>query len=141
MGGLFHDIGKKEIPREILDKPRIQLNQQEKAVLETHPTRGMEILSKIPSIPEDVAVIAHQHHEDVCGYGYPLGIKKNKIYPLARIVSVANVFCEYVIKGPNSEGMPAKEAINRILKFQKDGLDPEYLAALLKLFNVQHQLD
>lgn len=135
MAGLFHDIGKKEIDREILEKQRVRLNQTERAMVETHPARGQEIISQIKSLPPDLAQIVYQHHEDCNGYGYPAKLTKNKIHPIARLIAVADAFCNYVIAGPQSDGMPAKEAINQILQFSKDRLDQEFLGYLMQSFD------
>lgn len=137
MSGLFHDIGKKEIDRAVLEKSRVVLSAEERTVIETHSQRGAEILSLIKSIPAEVAQVAYQHHEDCNGYGFPLGLTKKKINPLARLVSVANIFCEYAIKGPHSEGLPAKEAISQMIQFRGEGLDPDFFNALQSIFNLR----
>lgn len=134
MGGLFHDIGKKEIDRSILEKNRVQMSQSERSELETHARRGMEILSSIEGIPEEVIQIAHQHHENCAGMGYPLALTRGKISPLARLISVANIFCEYAIAGPQNSGMSAIDSITQMVQFRQDGLDQQFLGALKELF-------
>ncbi len=139
MGGLFHDIGKKEIDRMILDKTRVQMSQVERAEFETHPKRGMEILSGIEGVPQEVIQIAFQHHENCAGMGYPLALTKGKISPLARLISVVNIFCEYAIATPQRAGMSAHDSITQMLHFRQDGLDPEFLAALKSLFQYEDE--
>src|SRR5262249_49957125 len=53
MGGLFHDIGNKEISPTILNKPRHMMTHKERHLLETHVTRGKEILNSLKVIPSD----------------------------------------------------------------------------------------
>src|SRR5690606_5884100 len=65
IAGLFHDIGFKELDRELLEKPRITHTAAERKEYETHPTRGAELLSQVGNIPLDVIQVASQHHEDV----------------------------------------------------------------------------
>lgn len=129
MGGLFHDVGKKEIPEEIWSKPRVQLQQKERTILESHPTRSKEILLELKSIPEDVVEIAYQHHEDCLGTGYPRGLSRAKIHPLAKIVYVANRFVEFVLSTEQRMGITADEAI---LQMSRDieRMDPKVFAAL-----------
>ena len=135
LGGLFHDIGKKEIAKEILEKPRALLSQKERSLVESHPTRGREILESLPSIPSEVVLIAYQHHEDVLGQGFPRGISKNEIHPLTKVVQVANIFCEYAIKcRPDIKPIPAKEAITNMENYKKEILDKDAFAALKRLF-------
>lgn len=136
MGGLFHDIGKKELDQEMLKKARKDLSHAEIQAYESHPNRGLEILSSIQSVPEDVVQIVYQHHEDCLGYGFPQKLKKNKIHPLARLVSVANIFCEAALPGHHGKGASGPEAIRHMATFFKDGLDPDMFAALMRLFDV-----
>lgn len=135
MGGLFHDIGKKEIEKELLEKPRSLLNQKERSFIESHPTRGKEILESLGNIPSEVVAIAYQHHEDIIGQGFPRGLSKNEIHPLAKVVQVANIFCEYAVKcRPDVTPMTGSEAILSMECHYSDILDKEAFKALKRLF-------
>jgi putative nucleotidyltransferase with HDIG domain len=94
MGGLLHDIGLKELPKEILEKPRHQLNYDERVLYETHPFRGAEILRSMPSVTEDLISIVFEHHENAIGQGYPRRLRDLRMNPLAKIVAFADAFCE-----------------------------------------------
>ncbi|MEI8345504.1 MAG: ATP-binding protein, partial [Candidatus Omnitrophota bacterium] len=59
-GALLHDIGKLEIPNEILDNPD-PLSEDEWDVMETHTQKGAELLGSIPGF-EAVREIAFSHH-------------------------------------------------------------------------------
>lgn len=131
MCGLLHDIGKKEIPLEILNKPRLDMNAKEISILESHSIRGVELLSQIPGVPQEIIQVALQHHEDCNGQGYPSHLRKNQITPLGRLVSVADVFCRIAIKNPDSPGYPLKEAFEK-LSFVSKKLDPVFVKALEK---------
>jgi putative nucleotidyltransferase with HDIG domain len=137
MGGLFHDIGKKEIDKAILEKSRAALSSEEVRLFETHTVRGLEILSKTPSIPEDVIQIALHHHENCLGAGYPAGLKKNHIHPMARVVSVANEFCSLVLKGPNNPGMAPEAAMTKMIALYSETLDQACFGALRQSFNLK----
>jgi HD-GYP domain-containing protein (c-di-GMP phosphodiesterase class II) len=128
--GLLHDIGLKEIDSAITGKQRSSLNREEVALLESHPSRSAKILGSIPSIPSDILQIVLHHHESCVGRGYPSNLSRSKINPMARLISVADEFCELAIAGPNSPGMPARDAIERLCMINADALDPEYMKAL-----------
>jgi putative nucleotidyltransferase with HDIG domain len=135
LGGLFHDIGKKEIPKEVLEKPRVFLSQFERTLVESHSTRGKEILESLPSIPSDVVMMAYQHHEDELGQGFPKRLGKREIHPLAKVVRVANIFCEYAVKcRPDVTPMTGDAAIATMEKMKSDSLDEEAFRALKRLF-------
>jgi putative nucleotidyltransferase with HDIG domain len=135
LGGLFHDIGKKEIAREILEKPRALLSQKERSAVESHTTRGKEILESLASIPSEVVLIAYQHHEDAIGQGFPRGLSKNEVHPLAKVVHVANIFCEYAVKcRPDIVPIDGVAAVSLMEKLRVDILDKDAFNALKRLF-------
>ncbi|MGZ3692855.1 MAG: HD domain-containing phosphohydrolase [Bdellovibrionota bacterium] len=127
--GLMHDIGKKEISREILDKPENNLSASEVSLLETHSQRSAEILARTGA-PEDVIQAVLQHHENCQGTGYPARHRKNKIIPTARLLYVADKFCELVIKRPGVECLVPQAAIAKIENMYGEAIDPSFLTAL-----------
>lgn len=132
IAGLMHDIGKKEVSRAILMKSRTQLTAEEIKEVESHPVRGMEILSRVASIPSELSQIILQHHETEIGTGYPSGLSKKRIHPLARLLSVANVFCELVVASPDGPGLKPSEAIERLTTLHGKLLDMTFITALTK---------
>ncbi|HXH64115.1 MAG TPA: GAF domain-containing protein, partial [Mariprofundaceae bacterium] len=89
LGATIHDIGKINIPAEILSKPS-RLNEMEMLMVREHPKVGFNILKDI-HFPWPVAEVAYQHHERIDGSGYPQGLKGSQICLEARIVAVADV--------------------------------------------------
>jgi putative nucleotidyltransferase with HDIG domain len=134
MAGLFHDVGLKEIDREIVEKARPALTQTERKIFETHPTRSMEILLMIPNMPSDVVRIAQEHHEDQLGSGYPRALPKDSQHPLTKIIALAALFVETAVKGPNHPGMSGLEAIDAVQRVCGDRIDRVCLDALVSLF-------
>jgi uncharacterized domain HDIG len=129
--GLFHDIGKKEIPKEVLEKSRASLTAEERKLVESHAFRSKEILESLRTAPPEVIQSAYEHHEDALGQGYPRGIPKTKIHPMALIVAVADTFCNYTIANPQHKiPLKAADAFELMNKQKKDLLDPVSFAAL-----------
>jgi len=87
-GALLHDIGKIVIPDSILLKPG-PLTPDEMRIMQQHPTRGYQILSRIPHL-QQTALLALCHHERMDGKGYPLGLRGEEIPVESRIFSVAD---------------------------------------------------
>jgi HD-GYP domain-containing protein (c-di-GMP phosphodiesterase class II) len=141
MAGLLHDIGKKEISPEILNKPRHELKASELAILETHTTKGMEILNEMRDIPSDVIQVALQHHENSIGTGYPYRLKPSKTHPLARVVAVADEFCYLTLPSFSGNGLSPKEALQRLVTFQAEKLDAEALSALFVIYGLAPPVD
>jgi putative nucleotidyltransferase with HDIG domain len=89
MGALIHDIGKINIPSEILNRPG-KLSNEEFQLIKTHCQIGHEIIRKI-NLPWPVDDIIFQHHEKLDGSGYPHGLIGDEISLEAQIVAVADV--------------------------------------------------
>ena len=89
VGGLLHDVGKINIPAEILAKPGL-LTTMEYELIKGHARAGYDILAAI-HFPWPVAEMALQHHERADGSGYPGGLSGEDILPEARILAVADV--------------------------------------------------
>lgn len=134
LGGLLHDVGKKEIPKEILEKPRHAYSSDDVKLLESHVKRGKEILEEFRGIPSDIVHIVSEHHEDQLGQGYPRGLNGPRIHPLAQIVSVADIFCEYTIKeSPHSQIISPQSAITKMNVNRIDSINKMALSCLQRL--------
>lgn len=91
MGAILHDVGKMQIPAEILLKPG-RLTESEFEEIKKHAEEGFNILRGVQTIPLVVAHCAYQHHERLDGSGYPRGIAGGKIHKYGKIIAVADVF-------------------------------------------------
>lgn len=132
-GGLFHDLGEKELDQNLLVRHRASLSFEERKMVETHPSRGKQILEELNELPEDIVQIVHQHHEDCTGRGFPRQLSKEKIHPLAKVISVADRFCTLAMPSPRGKGSGAKEAIERTKILHESELDRAAFAALQSL--------
>ncbi len=108
-GALVHDIGKLGLPSTILDRPG-QLTDEEQATIETHPLLGAEMILMIPAFREVLPLVQH-HHELLDGSGYPHGLRAEKIPPIVRILTVADVYDALISDRPYREGMTPEGAL------------------------------
>ena len=88
--GIYHDIGKLAVPKEILEKPGA-LTPDEYAIMRTHTTLGYGILKDM-NLDRRVKLAAMMHHERCDGTGYPLGVKENQIERLTKVIAIADVY-------------------------------------------------
>ena len=139
MGAFLHDIGLKEIPAELLAKPRLQWTESEVHYYESHTMRGVEILRDIKEIPSDVLAIILEHHENALGLGYPRHIRDIKINPLARVVAVADCFVDLLYDG-NKESVKRTpdEAISYIENTLGQPFNKPAFLALKKVIHRNH---
>jgi len=115
LGGLLHDVGMKELPPELLEKPRHMMTPAEVELYESHVFRGVEILRSMPSISDDLVSMVFEHHENALGLGYPRKIRDLKMQPLSRIIALADAFADLTLENSNNAKMrTAEEAIEYI---------------------------
>jgi putative nucleotidyltransferase with HDIG domain len=129
IAGLLHDLGKLQIPDEVLDKPGT-LNGPERHRINHHSFETFAMLKKIEDL-ENISRWASYHHECLDGSGYPFQIKSDQLDIESRIVSVADVFQALAQERPYRQGM-TRDQINKILLklAKKQKLDEEVVACL-----------
>ena len=89
LGSTIHDIGKIQVPAELLSMPR-KLSDAEFALIKEHVQAGYDILGNA-AFPWPIADMVYQHHERLDGSGYPQGLRGEAIILEARIIAVADV--------------------------------------------------
>ncbi len=91
MAGLLHDVGKSQIPMEILNK-KGPLSDYEYEIMKRHTVYGYEIVKNNNEISVDVKRAVIMHHEKENGTGYPFGIKGSQKNLYSKILTVADIF-------------------------------------------------
>ena len=90
MAGLLHDIGKIEaVFIDILRKPH-SLTDEERAIIESHVTKGVSLLRELSSVPESVIKTVRHHHEREDGTGYPDRLLGDEIPVSAKIIAACD---------------------------------------------------
>jgi putative nucleotidyltransferase with HDIG domain len=128
---LLHDIGKIGTYDVILDKPD-KLDDEELALIRTHPLKGEEILKPIKQLRHLLPIIRH-HHERVDGKGYPDGLMDGEIPFLAKIITVADSFDSMTSERPYRPAPPMAYAISEIKRCSGTQFDPVAAEAFLKV--------
>lgn len=91
VAGLLHDVGKTQIPLEILNKPG-KLTKEEMGVMRQHSIHGYKLITEANTFSSDVAMAALQHHERLDGSGYPARTLNDKIHPYAKLIAIADIY-------------------------------------------------
>ena len=105
---MLHDIGKAKIPLSVLDKPG-KLNDEERAVIETHPAAGYDALVGSGVSDETLDAVRH-HHEFLDGSGYPDKLCAESISDIVRILTISDVFAALVEDRRYKPPMPRPKA-------------------------------
>jgi putative nucleotidyltransferase with HDIG domain len=132
LAAIVHDIGKINIPTEILVKPT-RLSEPEFNIIENHPQIGHDILASI-DFSEPVATIVLQHHELMDGTGYPQGLEGDQIMLEARILAVADVIEAMASHRPYRPAQGVGLALEEILHNKGELYDPAVVDACLRVF-------
>jgi putative nucleotidyltransferase with HDIG domain len=91
VGGLLHDIGKRAIPSDVLNKPS-QLTETEWKIVREHPLRGFLTLRELPAFPPPALKIVRSHHENLDGSGYPDGLDSDNLDRSVRIIRIVDAY-------------------------------------------------
>jgi HD-GYP domain-containing protein (c-di-GMP phosphodiesterase class II) len=111
---MLHDIGKRGINREILDKPG-KLTPEEREIINQHPAIGYNMMYDNPAITTRARMGILLHHENWDGTGYPRGIHGDRIPLYARIIHVADVYDAMCQKRAYKEDYDPKECVEYLM--------------------------
>lgn len=124
IAGLLHDIGKCNIPDEILKKPD-RLTEEEFKVMKTHATLGYLLLKNGDGFSEAILDGVYQHHEKFDGNGYPNKLKEGEIHLYGRIIAVADVYSAMTSNRVYRSKMSPFQVAKLILEYSFGYLDPK----------------
>jgi PAS domain S-box-containing protein/putative nucleotidyltransferase with HDIG domain len=132
MAGALHDIGKINVPAELLSKPG-KLSKTEFAIIKSHAEVSFAILRGI-EFPWPVALAIAQHHERMDGSGYPFGLWGPDIILEARILAVADVVEAMASHRPYRPALGIDQALEEISRNRDVLYDSEVVDACVRLF-------
>jgi putative nucleotidyltransferase with HDIG domain len=114
---MFHDIGKARIPLAVLDKPG-RLDPEERALIETHPAAGYDVLKGNASISPEILDAVRHHHEYLDGSGYPDRLCAASISDIVRILTISDIFAALIEHRHYKPTMPREQAYEIIQGMQ-----------------------
>ncbi|NJL17954.1 MAG: HD-GYP domain-containing protein [Nitrospira sp.] len=131
VAALLHDVGKiHEVFAPILSKPG-KLTAEERAIMESHPIKGAELVRISSHLRDTVDPIRH-HHEAWDGSGYPDGLAGDAIPVFARVIAIADTIDAMASDRPYRRGLPAEKIRAEIVRMSGIQFDPEMLKRLVE---------
>jgi putative nucleotidyltransferase with HDIG domain len=127
---MFHDIGKAKIPLAVLDKPG-RLDADERAVIETHPAIGYEVLTSQQGVSSEILDAVRHHHEFLDGSGYPDKLGASEIGDLVRMLTISDIFAALIEHRSYKPTMPRETAFEILSDMSAKG---KLEAPLVKAF-------
>ena len=133
LAGLLHDIGKTQVPQELLLKNN--LTNQEQKELQKHTKIGYKIIKLQMELPENIAKVALDHHENNDGSGYPVGKSGEIINVETQIVSVCNYFDNLTSNRTSYQIRNTKDALRVMLCLGTQRFSAEALYTFIHMFS------
>jgi HD-GYP domain-containing protein (c-di-GMP phosphodiesterase class II) len=134
-GALLHDVGMLRLSKGITEK-KGGLSEAELEQIKSHPIHTSKIVTKELFGPQEVNMIALQHHERWDGKGYPDKIQGNSIDIGARIVSVADAFEAMVSKKSYRNSLIGYQAIKNLMADNASRFDPAVINIFTKIMGI-----
>ncbi len=129
-GAFLHDIGKVEIPYEVLTK-RGSLTDEEWELMKTHAEISEKIARPIEGLEPCLPIIRH-HHERFDGNGYPDGIKGEEIPFEARILTIADSFDAMTTSRPYQKKRSVEAAFEELRRCAGTQFDPDLVEPFIE---------
>jgi len=131
--GLVHDIGKILVDKNILNKTT-RLTDEEFAEIKKHSTWGYQVLSHSKEL-EEIAIYTYCHHERWDGFGYPQGLKGDKIPLVSQIISVADAWDSMVNDRVYRQKLSREVAIKELENNRGKQFSPQIVDIALELID------
>ena len=136
MAGLLHDVGKMNIPEEVLNKPG-KLTDEEFDIIKAHPKQGWEILKKSADAIDDIALdVCLHHHEYVDGHGYPDKLSADNISLEARMGAVCDVYDAITSDRCYKKGWEPAESLKKMAEWKDGHFDDDIFNAFVKTIGI-----
>jgi response regulator RpfG family c-di-GMP phosphodiesterase len=123
----LHEIGKVNLPDELLRKPLAQLAELERNALSHFPVMGQLTLNGVPRLRNVGRFIRHQM-ENYDGTGYPDHLQRDQIPLESRILRAINV----VETESTRQGMTVEELTALLARLRGTVLDPHVVQLMIE---------
>lgn len=136
---LFHDIGKTEIPPDILNKPS-KFTEDEWKIMKRHPIIGVKAILQMKGFDMTsvrAAIVAFEHHIHHDHTGYPKVRRLEDLDLYSRIVSIADQYDGMTSARVYSRvAMPPDKALKLMLQRTGVQLDPLLIKFFINMVGV-----
>jgi putative nucleotidyltransferase with HDIG domain len=131
-GALLHDVGKLQVPNEIINKPG-PLDDDEWAIMRRHTIDGEAMLARVGGMMHEVGRIVRGSHEDWDGTGYPDGLAGDAIPLPSRIVSCADAYSAMTTDRSYRRALGHDKAVAELERCAGTQFDPAVVTAAVRV--------
>lgn len=119
--GLLLDVGKLEMPEELLSKPE-KLSAEEANLIQTHVDASIQLLESKEPLSFNVRLGINEHHERMDGSGYPRGLAGGEISIFGRMAAIADSFAAMTSPRAYSQTLSSFDAMKELFKMAEGQL-------------------
>ena len=117
LAGMMQDIGKIDIPHEILSKPG-DLTAEEYELVKSHVASSIEMLLGQDGFATNVLEIVASHHERSDGSGYPRRLKGERIGFLGELAGLVDSYCAMTRIRPYGPAISSQNALETLIRLR-----------------------
>ena len=137
LSALLHDVGKLKINLED-SQALLTMNEDE---VKQHTILGYKMIKEEFELPEEIAIVALEHHENNDGSGYPRGLSNDFISEYSQIVNVANYYDNLAFNRTHTIVLNNKEALRNMLEVGTKRFSAKMLYSFIHMFNYDDSRD
>jgi len=131
LAGLVHDIGLFAVPHSVVTKSG-RLTREERTLIEQHPKLGSDVVNKVGTDWEWLALVVRQAHERWSGQGYPARLKGREISEFAQIIGAVDIFDALITPRSYRRRFFPHEAVRELLEAERTAFPREVIKALVE---------
>lgn len=135
ISGLLHDVGKSQVPIDILNKHG-RLTVDELNIMKEHTTFGKDLLLSIGHEDRIAVDVAHTHHERLDGKGYPRGLTSSQIPYYSKVIALADCYDAITSSRCYDGARASMEALDIIYKCKGVQFDTELAIEFIKCIGI-----
>ena len=132
VAGLLHDLGKVQVPQDILNKPG-KLTDEERTIMQQHPVAGAKLIIESWKRLDLAAAVAHEHHIMINGHGYPTCHYRRDCHKASKLVHVCDVYDALRTRRPYRDAWEAERVLTYIEERAGTEFEPEAAIAFVRM--------
>ena len=132
IAGLLHDLGKVNVPQDILNKPG-KLTDEERKVMQQHPVQGAKLIIESGRRLDLAAAVAHEHHIMINGHGYPACHYRRDCHKASKLVHVCDVYDALRTRRPYRDAWESERVLTYIEERAGTEFEPAAATAFVRM--------
>ncbi len=132
IAGLLHDLGKVNVPQEILNKPG-KLTDEERTIMQQHPVAGAKLIIESGRRLDLAAAVAHEHHIMINGHGYPACHYRRDCHKASKLVHVCDVYDALRTRRPYRDAWEAERVLAYLEERAGTEFEPDAATAFVRM--------